>query len=305
MINLVANNHLSQTQIQDFLEYLFLAITSTGVQASYGLGDWTVEGANIVLEGCTPDFTSKMIAAKQAYPSLKIFMVVTEFVKDGQLNSANVDFSDSNEPDNLYVDKENWLQRTAQLTRMLPYLDGLICLNSLLLKQYKEIHRNCFYLPLFKLNQLVRCKPLSPKKYDFVFSGTITQYRKLMIDALISRGIKVILLSSTTPEYTRNTIYAQSRAVLGPRLCEHTITFSNMRAYYCLINRLPHIFEPVKNPCDMARFVNFADQGDFFERVIYFHENFNKQKYMFDDFDAFSIENRKTFFKNFTNWLRS
>ena len=166
-----------------------------------------------------------------------------------------------------YSNKDYWLERTGDFIRLLPYVDGIICLNSILLSQYRSIHKNCFYLPMLKLIKNSNFKKVPNKHYDFVFSGTITPYRKEIINNIRTRGFKIAALDSLTPQYIRDSIYAESRIVLCPKLHEETITFSNMRAYYCLNNRLPHIFETVSTPCDMAQFVNFSGSDYFIDEA--------------------------------------
>jgi len=305
MINIVANNHSSQVHIQDFLEYIYIALRSTGEEPTYGIGEWTLSGANIVLEGGHSRFNDDIIKAKTAYPQLKIFLIVTEFVVDGFLNSANISFEKESENKDHYSNKDYWIKRTQDLNRLLPYVNGIICLNSILFGQYKLIHPNCFHLPLLKLKQSNKLEHKKNKIYDFVFSGTITPYRKEIIQQICENGYKVAALDSSTPQYIRDSIYSDAHAVLCPRLHENTITFSNMRAYYCLSNRLPHIFEFVTSPCDMARFVNFSPSKNFIVDAINFRKNIANQKFKFQEFEIYSNENKNTIFQSFKKWLRN
>lgn len=48
-VNIVTSNYNSQVHIQDFLEYIFMALKSIGTDASYGIGGRTFNGANIIL----------------------------------------------------------------------------------------------------------------------------------------------------------------------------------------------------------------------------------------------------------------
>ena len=302
-MNIVTNNHNSQVHIQDIVEYLYFALTKSGASPTYGLGEWTLDAPNIVLEGGNSAFNDKIILAKNKFPSLKIYLIVTEFINDGYLNSANLNMSDGESKNTHYENKNYWIQRTNDFVKLLPYVDGLITMNSILYEQYKLVHSRCFYLPLLQIPELTFKKyKKSDKKYDFVFSGTITEYRKKIIAAINEQGFKTIVVDSSTPEYIRESIYTQSKIVLCPRLHERTVTFSTMRAFYCLNNSLPHIFESVTDKCDMGGFVNFSNSSDYVADAVASLNKISGENYLFHRFSDYSKENY-IIFDNFKKWL--
>lgn len=303
MINIVTNNHSSALHIQDFLEYLYVSCNAAGIKASYGTGEWLLDSPNIFLEGGDLTFNKKIVNAKKIYPQLKTYAIVSEFIQDGIFNSANSNWKNPNTT-NHYNDNSYWTKRTEGFFELLPHLDGLICMDSIVYEQYKSIHNKCFYLPLMFSKELNKTKD-DAKFYDAVFSGTLTEHRVSIINKLRNLGFKIALLEGATPEYIRNAIYSQSKIALGLKLSEETLTFSSMRAFYCLNNEIPHLFENVNNKSDLYGFVNFAAGDDLIQSFVDLLNEYPKIKFQFKDYRKFTDSIKQKKLSEFKKWLLS
>ncbi|AON55444.1 hypothetical protein EJD96_15805 [Herbaspirillum seropedicae] len=263
MINIITKNHGGAVHVQEHFEYIRCGLNYVGenVKYSHGIdGDplWLEDGVNVVLE-CFEEgeMIVELIKLKLRFPKSKLIVVVTEMLKDGIFNSAMAPA----QAEGHYSDLSYWQIRSYNFYQLIPYIDGLVLYAEALIPGYKEFGKPIFYLPLAAPpgQPLRQHFPLKDKNIDAVFSGSITPTRAELIERLRTRNYKVVALPSKTPEYIRDSYYARSKLVLGPKLGPETTLLSKWRAYYVLVNRHTHIFEQVSEQTDLDEYVYFAN----------------------------------------------
>ena len=100
----------------------------------------------------------------------------------------------------------------------------------------------------------VRPRPEAERDIDFYFSGSITPYRRVFLEAL-SRHHTVVHNDQTTPEYLRQDQLSRSKVCLSLRLSPHNAIPSVSRMHFHLQNRSFFLHEAYELPCLLDPFV--------------------------------------------------
>ncbi len=102
-------------------------------------------------------------------------------------------------------------------------------------------HNNKALIGFFYDNGLRRIEIEQEKKWDLIFYGSVNERRKLILDRLTSRGLRInTVFGVYGPE--RDQLIAQSRAVLNLHFYDSQI-LQQIRLFYPLINQIPVISE--------------------------------------------------------------
>jgi hypothetical protein len=267
--NLILANHSLGIHVSDIFEYFYHGIRSAGGQARYSHFRWELDKINIILENFEDDqFTNAVLQVKKRSQGSKLYLIATELIINGRMNSSEYHGASNN--DGHYENHAYWERRTSNFKKLLNEFDGIICVSEALYEGYKDLHDSIFYMPL------AYCKPPRPftmideneKDIDILFSGTLTPYRKTLLQSWLQAGFRVENLGAHTPEYIRADYCARTKLYVGLKLSEYTRLLSKCRSQYVLNNNMPHLFEPVPCPTDMDEYLNFIPLGkDTFKYV--------------------------------------
>ncbi len=257
VINFLTQNHTSVLNIVDHTEYILNGLRYVGHDVRYSSGEYLENDINIFVECFAKNFYESLISLKNKFPKSKLYVVVTERISENCFNSADLNKKGMDH----YADVAYWKQRYDAFIKMAPFLDGIISVSECITDDYAFLGKNIFtlgyacpigYRPIDPI-------PFSRKDVDVIFTGTITDYRRRLLSALTERGAIVKILAPTH-DFLRRHYHQRSKLVLGCKLSESTSLLSKTRAFYCLSNELPHVFEKTDDLTDLTPYVNF--QGD-------------------------------------------
>lgn len=260
--NIIMANHAIGVHVSDLFEYFYNGIKLAGGNPKFSYNRWEAGHINLLLENFENDgFTEAIYQIKLRSPTSKLCLVVTELLLDGRMNSA--EHQGQTNSGRHYENNEYWEKRTANFKKLLPHFDRIICISEALFDGYKHLHNNVYYIPLAYYSPQ---RPLpkisdSDKDIDILFSGTLTPYRKNLLETWSQRGFRVENLSAHTPDYVRVDYCARSKIYLGLKLSSETRLLSKSRAQYVLLNEIKHVFERVQSATDLDDYLNFIPSG--------------------------------------------
>jgi len=187
-------------------------------------------------------------------------VIVTELLTDGGFNPSNEKTEDKSAH---YSNLDYWKNRTAEFFNLLPHVDGLISVSEALTESYRHLNKRLFYLPLAAPGNHIPLGGLASqdKDIDVIFTGSLTPYRTKILQELSAHGLNVFNLGVGTPEFLRHHYFARSRLSVGLRLSTETLILSKFRAWFHLVNRIPHLFEPTPDKTDLDEYIHFCDPG--------------------------------------------
>jgi hypothetical protein len=263
MINIIYGNHKNYVGVQDHIQYFSEGLISLFSRVEINESNWFSNAINVIVEGNDNNYYSQLIDLKRQTPQSKFLVVVTEIVGEGRFNSAN---TNKTSLDDHYDNKNYWQARYQDFESLLPFVDGFVCVSEVLLDGYKKFNRPLFYLPMACPSTYPKLQraPVERQYIDILFSGTVTPYRKLMIDELTQRGFRVKITSPATTDFYREYFHKHSKLVIGPRLDIETKLISKMRAYYVLSRQVPHLFELTPDMTDLHPHIDFCSDNDKF-----------------------------------------
>ena len=305
MPNIITSNHGSATHVEDILNYIYTGLRNVGANVIYSTDAYSQTGINIILENSLSDFYKKIAELKIKNKYSKLFVIVTERINNGIFNTAATNSSDATES-NHYQNLKYWENRTFEFLKLLPHIDGFICLSEILVKEYAIFGKKIFFLgyahPL-KHNPINQLEP-DQQDIDVLFAGSLTPYRKKIINELHEEGFKVQTLEML-PEYLRNHFQSRAKITAGLKLSQNTNTLSKSRAYYCLINKIPHLFENVDDNTDLNPYINFCEKNTSFTDSIieYIRNNKKYPAHLFKKFENETRDKYSDIFSKLTNFL--
>ena len=104
------------------------------------------------------------------------------------------------------------------------------------------------------------------KRYDVFFSGSLTTYRKKILNELEAHGLSVLKLPPTTPLFMRNQFADQSRIILDLKQDPDWAYVSNLRLHYHLQRGDFVVSESRRYPSCLSKYV-FSDNDSVVEVV--------------------------------------
>lgn len=284
-VNIIYGNHGHAIHTEDTLEYVREGLESTGLSVRYSRGEYLTDGVNIVME-CHhrgQNLYEQISTARQRYPQSRLYVIVTEMLTPDGFNSANMKMVESHESTTPYHDRAYWNERTKAFMGLVPVVDGLFliglepiegCLPLGYEKEvglYFQLGKPVHLIPLCAPPQLSTVsggeRQYGEQDIDVLFTGSVTPYRRKILDTLRAKDMRVVTLEAHTAAYLRNNYVRRSKLSVGLKLSDETQILSLQRAYFHLVNRVPHLFErtPIRSPFDP--FLNFADSGEAFVKA--------------------------------------
>jgi hypothetical protein len=259
-----------------------------------------------MMEGCSAETGASMAALRQQFPDSRLYLIATEILTRDGFNSANTVHQHGAEH---YSNAQYWAERTKGFAAMAPRLDGLIFFAESLIDGYRSLNHRHHHVPLVALPGygVLEREPESERDIDIFFSGTLTDYRQEVLGLLVQRGFKVVAQSVSFAEYVRRHFLRRAKLTIGLRLGPDTQFMSKQRAHYCLVNRIPHVFEATPDQTDLHQYIQFAAPGKpFLDRCS---ELLSKPEtfpgHVFDDFRNNPSFSHTAVFDSFRRFLHA
>lgn len=102
-------------------------------------------------------------------------------------------------------------------------------------------HQNTARADFYHVETLRRIQPAQHAEYDLIFYGSMNERRKLIIERLRKKGLKILTVFGLYGK-ERDALLTKARAVLNLHFYESQI-FQQIRAFYALSNGMPVISE--------------------------------------------------------------
>ena len=318
MINIIYGNHGLAIHMQDILEYIRMGLAVNNFDVKYSYSNYETEAINIAVEGSastdTKDgdlFWDHIVLHRKSHPNSRLYILTTEVLNDSGFNSANSSLANNDKGHLHYDNRPYWIARTITFLQALPYTDGLILNGEYSIAEYAKISKRYFYLPLSApsdssiAGRQFGSKNKGHKDIDILFTGTITPYREAILSNLKSYGLSVHKLEPHTPDYIRQDFFGRCRLSVGLKLSENTQLLSKYRAYYHLINEIPHLFEPVGMKTDLDEYINFSNaEQDFAQQCLeYIRSGESRMRDCFQRFRESTQLNHQTIFTDLHQFL--
>jgi hypothetical protein len=113
--------------------------------------------------------------------------------------------------------------------------------------------------------ELVRHRPEDEKDIDFYFSGTLTAYRREILESLVRRGHRVTYNVQSTPDYLRLDQLGRTKVCLSLPLSPDNDLPSISRMHFHLQNRNFLIQEQYSGSCWLDPYVMHASRAEVLE----------------------------------------
>lgn len=265
-INFLIDNHTPCVATEDIFEYISQGFRNIGVRVNYSTHEYRGDAVNLIMEGCNADSGASIAALRERFPDSRLYLIATEILTQDGFNSANTIHQYGGEH---YSNAQYWSERTKGFWAIAPRVDGLLFFAESLIDGYRRLNHRYHYAPLVPLPgyPVIEREPEAERDIDIFFSGTLTDYRQEVLGLLAQKGFKVIAQTAGFAEYVRRHFLRRSKLTIGLRLGPDTLFMSKQRAHYCLMNRIPHLFEQTPDQTDLHQYIQFARPGaEFVER---------------------------------------
>jgi len=225
---------------------------------------------NIVLENFDDEFVQRALNSFSEDQNTKFIIVATEFLVNGGFNQFVQDAEVLNK--SHYDDIDYWQKRYINFSKLLPVTTAIWHLSEQQVDVYRQAlqRADVFYLPHIYSDKLytVKHRPDEEKDIDFVFTGTLTDYRKKVLYQLESRGYKVATLPMLTASFHREDVISRSKVALNIKQYAQWQHPSNSRFFYHIVNRSILVSEHCQYKCDLNAYIEEASEGNFVEHSI-------------------------------------
>lgn len=218
-----------------------------------------VPGAlNIVVENFDEAFTERLLAA--AASGTRFIIVATEFL-------TGATFNDFGKPADLPADKHYdnlgyWQTRYRNFLRVAGHAEAVWHLSEQQVPVYRAaVPCPVAYLPHGCVAALrrVRLRPDVERDIDFLFTGTLTPYRREVLGALADRGYRVHSAPMLTAHFHREDLVSRTRIALNLRQHASWLHPSNNRIHYHLNNASLLLSEACAVACDLDPYVEHGE----------------------------------------------
>lgn len=237
------NHGLYPVQIEDIVLLLKYSIESVPGNIVNLSMDIDTGACNIILE----NFSEHKFLRSLVESSADYIIVATEFITNGTFN----DFHSSSD----YGPYEWWKVRYDCFIEAAKLARAVWCFSEEMVRDYKQVVGDkVFFFPMTYVPGLKQfsCRPSSGKDIDILFTGTITAYRRHILDLLSASGFGVIALPTSTPTYIRNDLCARTRVAVNIRQYSDWKYPSLMRYHYHIMNMVPLVGEK----CEIASYLD-------------------------------------------------
>ena len=212
---------------------------------------------NIMLE-CFDDKFIKKLESNWSNDT-GLIVVSTEFLTGHTFNKMY------NEPENIREKadhnqrKDYWQQRYNSFKTILPYVTAVWHPAKQQVPYYREAFPKTLvqYMPHAYSNEFATVSQYddSRKDIDVLFTGTLTRYRKEIIESLKKAGIKVVMSSLFTAPFHRENLVARSKITLNIKQHVDWEYESVGRLHYHISNDSMLITDQCRFPTDLHEFV--------------------------------------------------
>ncbi len=293
-VKIVIGNHGVAAQIEDIVTTLAGGFAKLGVRTDYEVRP--VRGCmNVLIENFAKKFTAEVESLRGA---ARFIVVVTEFVTGDTFN----DFSDRRSRpvidwtrkhlrrvrhrwrkqlatgaivDPYYDEKTWWKKRYNRFLQIARMADAVWGLSETQLDDYRRIPGlppiGHLELGWFDSERCVAHRVNGAKDIDFLFTGTRTEYRNRILDALRTRGYRVASVGAHTPWFARENLVSRSRICLNLKQSEDWQHNSVMRMHYHVMNRSLLLTERTARPCHLLDYGLSCESAQLLEKCAEFH----------------------------------
>ncbi|GAA5181688.1 hypothetical protein GCM10025771_29180 [Niveibacterium umoris] len=214
---------------------------------------------NIVVENFDDSFADRLLAA--ADHGTRFIIVATEFMTGTTFN----DFGKPEDvaPDKHYDNVRYWESRYRNFMRVAERAVAVWHLSEQQVGVYQAtLPCPVGYLPHGYVEALRRIafRPDAARDIDFLFTGTLTPYRREILDTLGRLGYEVKAAPMLTAHFHREDLVARTRVALNLRQHAGWMHPSNNRIHYHLNNGSLLLSEQCAVACDLDPFVARSDQ---------------------------------------------
>ncbi len=257
-IKVVYENHWNfGIHLADTLSLIRCGLELAGFRAD--IEKQVVPGAlNILVENFSDEFTERLLALEDE--GTRFIVVATEFL-------TGETFNDFGKPDDQPADKHYdnlsyWRARHHNFQRVVARAQAVWHLSEQQVPVYQARLPTlpvCYlphgYVPALRK---VALRPDAERDIDFLFTGTLTPYRREILDALHARGYRVHIAPMLTAHFHREDLLARTRIALNLRQHATWPHPSNNRIHFHLNNASLLMSERCDYACDLDPYIEHA-----------------------------------------------
>jgi hypothetical protein len=249
--SILTGNHNSQADITDTVTFLKCALMDCGLDAQINPGI-ARDRVNVVLEHF-PDEASIRAIEMARDAGARFVIVGTEPIIDCTFNRGVVSGHWH------YGDAANWKRRYDNFIAAAAHADAIWVLAEEMVPQYRAVlpGKPVLFLPHGHVTGFRRFehRPAAWKDIDFYSSGTLTDYRRGIVEALAARGHRVLWDPLGTADYLRHDHLSRAKICLSLRLSPSNEIPSVSRMHFHLEHASYLMHERYARPCPLDPYV--------------------------------------------------
>lgn len=271
-VNLVYENHWNfGIGVGDTFKYIQLALSQSGWETQISK-QLEKDKINILLEAFDSDYVTKLQKLKNS--GGKIIVIATEFITKNTFNDFS-DFIDTS----YYSDKKYWKNRYENFLKVAQFADDIWHLSDFAAEEYsKDLNKKVKYLPHYHVDKFQSVNHREKKDIDFLFTGSITDYRKEVLHKIESMGFKVEYSNSLTAPFHRDDLIARSKICLNIPQFENWPFPSQSRYFYHLENDSFLVSPKTEIPSEQDRYIFNCEPKNY---INYCKEQIEKKDFVY------------------------
>ena len=262
-LKLIYGNHWNfGIVVADTLSMYKCAALELGIQASIEK-ELCLDGHNLLLENFDDDYVKKLEEFHSQGGTFSI--IATELLTDDSFNQIDIAKNDSSQ----YGKTVYWNKRFNNFLKVAKHAKFIFHLNPQQARNYSQLlNRKVTFLPHGYTENFRSVIHRSPetKDIDVLFTGSITPYRKSIIDRL-KKYCRVVTSDVLTASFHRDDLVARSKICLNIRQNNEWSVFSNSRGNYHLSNNSFLLTESCSDSCAVIDFIS-ACKGDIVKDTL-------------------------------------
>jgi len=247
---------------------------------------------NVVLECFNDEFVDKV--ESNWVEGTGLIVIATEFLTGDTFNNIYQSESSSHARTDQNVRQEFWQMRFRNFSRLSPHFKAIWHPAEDQVPGYKELLPTLpvLYMPHVYSERFatVKHRPDDQKDIDVLFTGTLTEYRREVLSALVDKGVKVATSVLFTAPFHREDLVSRSKLILNIKQHYDWKHESVGRLYYHLCNDSLLLTEKCSFPTDLHKYVceikegwldsvmYQLDAGDFTNRAIELRKAFSQER---------------------------
>jgi hypothetical protein len=132
-------------------------------------------------------------------------------------------------------------------------------------EQFAAMGVRARWLPIGYAPELTRIAPAAEESIDVLFYGTLTDRRRVVLDALVARGLRVEMCGGLYGP-ARDALIARSKVVVNIHGRDQNTVFESVRVFYLLANTKAVVSERGDGHEDFVSAVAFAEYDELVEQ---------------------------------------